>query len=123
MPCYIQRVRPPSRAEFELWQKMGYTGSWDDYRTTRAGDVGRTMFLCGEFGPHCVDCAAVGDFLCDYPVGDGKTCDRPMCDDHAHEIAPEIHYCDAHYRMWTEFRERGGVDEALRNVVAFPYEK
>jgi len=38
-------------------------------------------------------------------------------------IAPEIHYCNAHYLMWTKFKESGGIDEALRNVVAFHTEK
>lgn len=44
------------------------------------------MFLCGEFGPHCGACASVGDFLCDFPVGDGKTCDMPLCESHATEV-------------------------------------
>jgi len=53
-------------------------------------------------------------------VGDGKTCDRPICPDHATEIAPEIHYCAGHLLMWKEFRDAGGVERELTNVVPYP---
>ena len=49
------------------------------------------MFLCGDFGPHCGACASVGDFLCDFPVGDGKTCDMPLCERHASELRGAEH--------------------------------
>lgn len=75
--------------------------------------------LCGKLGPHCPGCGAVGDFLCDYPVGAGKTCDRPMCEHHAHEVAPDIHYCVAHHSEWLRFRESGGVCAELANVVPY----
>lgn len=123
MPCYIEPIKPPSAAEYEQWQKLGYLGTWDNYCAAKNRNVGGMMFVCGDLGAHCADCMAVGDFLCDYPVGDGKTCDRPICGDHAHEIGPDLHYCNAHYQMWTEFKERGGVDVALRNVIAFKGEK
>lgn len=80
---------------------------------------GGTMFICGDLGPHCADCAGFGDFLCDYPVGDGKTCDRPICGEHATEIAPEVHYCAGHMKLWEEFKESGGVARQLENVVPF----
>lgn len=69
---------------------------------------GGTAFLCGDLGPHCGDanCGDVGTHLCDYPVGNGKTCDMPLCHGHAFEAAPEIHYCPGHALMWREFRER-----------------
>lgn len=79
-----------------------------------------TMFLCGDLGPHCADCGAVGNYLCDYPVGDGKTCDRNVCNRHAHEIAPNMHYCDQHYTEWRAFRDAGGVKKELENVMPFP---
>jgi len=123
MPCYIQPIKPPSKTEYEAWKKVGYIGSWEEYCKSKEGTVGQKMFLCGDFGAHCADCAAVGEFLCDFPVGEGKTCDRPMCEGHAHEIGPELHYCEAHYKMWQEFKSRGGVDEALRNVIAFKHDK
>ena len=78
---------------------------------------GEAGIMCGDLGEHCADCGTCADFLCDYPVGNGKTCDRQLCDDHANEVAPEIHYCDQHLKMWQEFRESGGVEKELKNVV------
>lgn len=77
-------------------------------------------FICGDLGPHCAECARVGDeFLCDYPVGEGKTCDRPLCSDHAHEVAPNIHYCTGHHADFEAFRSAGGVKRELENVTPF----
>ena len=75
--------------------------------------------ICGDLGPHCADCGDGGYNLCDYPVGDGKTCDRSICEFHSHEIAPNMHYCDQHYAEWTKFKESGGVKSELENVVPF----
>lgn len=36
-------------------------------------------FVCGPGITPCANCGQVADFLCDYPVGDGKTCDLPIC--------------------------------------------
>ena len=123
MPCYIQPSAPASKAEFAQWQEMGYNGTWDQYVAAKRRLEGGTMFVCGDLGDACADCPAVGDFLCDFPVSPGKTCDRPMCGSHSHEIGPELHYCEIHYEMWRTFRDGGGVDEALRNVVAYKAEK
>lgn len=81
------------------------------------------IFLRGELGQHCADCSWVGDTLCDYPVGHDKTCDRVMCEDHGIEVAPDVHYCAAHYAEWCAFRDSGGVSERLQNVIAFKHEK
>jgi hypothetical protein len=81
------------------------------------------MFICGDLGPHCADCADVGENLCDYPVGKGKTCDRSICETHSHEIGPNLHYCDTHYKQWLAFRDAGGVRRELENVVPFKQSK
>ena len=122
MPCYVIKTKPPSKAEYAEWQRAGFTGTWEQYTECKGGDRG-TAIMCGEFGEHCADCMGIGEYLCDFPVGGGKTCDRSMCWEHAHEVAPEVHYCDAHYREWTRFRDGGGVAEHLRNIVAFKSEK
>lgn len=75
--------------------------------------------ICGKLGPHCADCGDVGENLCDFPVGNGKTCDRAICDFHAHEVAPNVHYCEAHYAEWRAFRAGGGVQRELQNVLPF----
>lgn len=123
MPCYVEYPRPASRTEYERWQEMGYLGSWERYCEVKARNAGGKFTICGVLGSHCHRCSGVGDFLCDYPVGEGKTCDAPMCDSHAHEIGPELHYCQTHYRMWQEFRDGGGIDKALCNVIAYKSEK
>ena len=92
MPCYIERMKD-----------------------------GGTMFMCGNLGPHCAaeKCGALGVNLCDYPVGEGRTCDLPICDSHAYEVAPNIHYCPGHLVLWKGFRDSGGVEKELGNVVPF----
>ena len=87
---------------------------------TRTKD-GAKQHICGKFGEHCQDsrCAWVSDFLCDYPVGNDKSCDRSLCTDHAYEVAPDTHYCGPHYEQWKEFRDGGGVKSVLENVVPF----
>lgn len=83
-------------------------------------DNGRHVgFMCGDLGDPCRECGAVADFLCDFPVGEGKTCDRPICEEHAAEIGPEVHYCQVHHAEWTGFRQAGGVRQQLENVVPY----
>ena len=82
---------------------------------------GDTAFLCGDLGPHCAaeKCSAVGTFLCDYPVGNDRTCDLPLCASHAYEVAPNVHYCPGHLTLWKAFRDSGGVTAELEKVVPF----
>ena len=77
------------------------------------------VHICGELGPHCEDCSDVSAFLCDFPVGKGKTCDRHMCKDHATEVAPDVHYCKGHLKEWEDCVSSGGVKSVLENVVPF----
>ena len=83
--------------------------------------TGGRFHLCGKLGPHCSDhrCMDVGIYMCDYPVGDGKTCDMPLCQSHAFEVAPNVHYCPGHALMWRRFVAAGGVERGLKNVVPF----
>jgi hypothetical protein len=81
--------------------------------------TGQASWICGDLGPKCSNCGTVGDALCDYPVGEEKTCDRQICTECAHEVAPDVHYCDAHFAEWTKFRDAGGVQRELANVVPF----
>lgn len=119
MPRYLQPISIPNREEYEAWQRMGYTRSYEEYCAQKARHAGLAISVRGDLGSHCADCAAVGDYLCDYPVGKNVTCDRPVCGSHAHEIAPNLHYCEAHYAAWREFVDAGGVGDVLQNVIAF----
>ena len=69
--------------------------------------------------PHCRECGGMAEFLCDFPVGEGKTCDCNLCPEHAIEIAPDTHYCQRHHQEWTKFKESGGVKRELKNVVPY----
>lgn len=61
------------------------------------------MIICsrGRRTPPCKFCQANGSFkpstkLCDFPVGEGKTCDAPICDRHATSVGPNQDYCPVH---------------------------
>ncbi|MFG0772834.1 hypothetical protein ACF8PD_13500 [Vibrio plantisponsor] len=55
---------------------------------------------CGNNYPKQVD------FLCDFPVGDEKTCDRLLCHSCARVVGKDMHYCETHYQEWKEFRDK-----------------
>lgn len=48
--------------------------------------------------PKCwvTHCRSSSTKLCDWPAAGGKTCDRPVCDEHADQVGPDKHYCVAH---------------------------
>ena len=86
-------------------------------------DDGSIVIMCGgkQWKPNpCRDCCCEADYLCDYPVGDDKTCDAKICGKHVHEVAPGIHYCESHYDEFMRFEESGGVKRYLENVVPYP---
>lgn len=76
-------------------------------------------FLCGDLGPHCRECGTVAEKLCDFPVGNNKTCDRPICSDCSTVIGPDIDYCPAHACEWERWKSEGGEAKALQNVVHY----
>lgn len=44
-----------------------------------------------------VKCLGFAEFLCDEPVGDeGKTCDAPVCSEHATQVGRNAHRCPKH---------------------------
>jgi hypothetical protein len=46
-----------------------------------------------------VRCMAISSFLCDWKLEDGRTCDAPLCPDHAHEMGPDKHLCGMHFAL------------------------
>lgn len=79
------------------------------------------MFLCGKLKkePNCRKCSAVSDKLCDYPVGEDKTCDAPLCIEHAINIAGDIDYCPDHakgYLEWLEAKQKVIKAKKLRKL-------
>jgi hypothetical protein len=72
---------------------------------------GGTAIVCGPRGRRrrCSvgGCTASAALLCDWKIGDGKTCDAPICREHAEEVAPDKHLCRRHqvdYRDWLKRR-------------------
>jgi hypothetical protein len=43
-----------------------------------------------------VRCMGISQYLCDWPVDGGKTCDAPLCEEHATQIGPDRHLCPRH---------------------------
>lgn len=118
MPCYITRVKE----RIEIIKPSEEIIKNREPRLVTVG--GYTMFSCqtrshSDSPTHCASCPDFADFLCDYPVGDEKTCDRAMCDSHRHNVAPEIDYCDAHNEEWEAFAKTNKIEEKLKNVIPF----
>jgi hypothetical protein len=77
------------------------------------------IFVHGDGVEPCSCCAVIAEFACDFPLGKGKTCDAPLCVDHAilqgrspanqprlfvdeiDETDPDemVHFCPVHHLM------------------------
>jgi hypothetical protein len=55
-----------------------------------------TMFVCGDFKIEACACGHTADFLCDYPMGRGKTCDLALCGCCRESIGEERDLCRVH---------------------------
>lgn len=44
----------------------------------------------------CYACKAPHEALCDWPVGDGKTCDRKLCGQHRARQGGDVDWCMSH---------------------------
>jgi len=117
MTDYIVKLKPPSHEEYKTWVMMGYLGSYERYAASVADSAGERVFISGDLGPHCTECMAPGDNLCDYPVGGEKTCDRPLCDEHSHHVANDTHYCRDHFIMWSDYLASERGYDVLANVT------
>lgn len=59
-------------------------------------------FACGRGHPqqpaqNCQACLTRrASKRCDWPVGDGRTCDRWLCDRCARHVSPDLDYCPHH---------------------------
>lgn len=41
-------------------------------------------------------CCGISGYLCDWKLDSGHTCDKPLCDAHAHPVGRNRHYCAEH---------------------------
>lgn len=117
MPTYIVKLKPPSVEEWRIWVQMGYLGSYERYAAQAEITRGQRVFINGDLGPHCTECTAPGENLCDYPVGNDKTCDRHLCDEHSKGVAADTHYCRDHWLMWMDYLASQRGYEVLNNVT------
>jgi len=91
--CQHQVVRGQAHGRF-------YYHDCDDYPCGACGDD--IIIICGEGMQSCSLCLHVAEALCDFPMGEGKTCDLPLCTRHRIAQAGEIDdidYCPQHARM------------------------
>lgn len=53
---------------------------------------------CGRISLAGIDtrCMAISQYLCDAELSDGKTCDAPLCDQHAKQVGKDRHLCPRH---------------------------
>ncbi len=59
-------------------------------------------FVCtrSRYRPKVCDlCGVLADALCDWPMGNGKTCDAPLCAKHRVRQGENVDYCPRHARM------------------------
>jgi hypothetical protein len=59
-----------------------------------------------------VRCAAISSIECDWPVAKGRTCDAPLCADHAWEMGPDQHICPPHLELQAQ-QGQGGLFTSL----------
>lgn len=52
------------------------------------------------------ECGSGATLLCDWKLAGGKTCDRPICAEHAEEVAPDKHLCREHQTAFAEWRAK-----------------
>lgn len=67
------------------------------------------MIACGR-GPkrkRC-ECGNPGPLLCDWKVGRGKTCDKPICHHHAQHVADDKDLCPEHQIAYAEWLAKRG---------------
>lgn len=79
---------------------------------------GTTAIVCGRGrrAERCRWCAHAGAFQCDWKLGNGKTCDKHLCAEHALEVAPDKHLCPEHQKTYQQWLARA---RRLNLMVAF----
>lgn len=81
---------------------------------------GTTGIICGvrRSPVNFCSCGRVAELLCDWKVKRKRsgTCDRPICKQHALEVAPDKHLCQEHQKAWSDWckRRREGLPEQFK---------
>lgn len=70
-------------------------------KCSRVDLAGIPAIVCGRTRvPHCVTCRVPAERLCDWKVGNGRTCDKGICLEHTMSPAPDKDLCPTHAEMW-----------------------
>ena len=89
--------KPPkgmSEKQAEEWTRRE-RAAWEADHDAPMPDHG-PIFLCGDIVVPVCACGVASDFLCDYPMGKGKTCDLPLCDSCRHSVDDDTDLCRIH---------------------------
>lgn len=70
---------------------------------TKKMDNGGILYMCGDIfedAAVCRVCGHIAEKLCDYPIGNDKTCDSALCPEHARVVTGDLHYCPEHNKEY-----------------------
>ena len=89
-------LRQPSRYDMNCIMKIisSFLESFYFCKTFKK-DKPDVIFVCGEGIKPCSNCGGPADYLCDYPVGEGKTCSLPICNQCRTHIG-KYDFCPVH---------------------------
>jgi hypothetical protein len=72
------------------------------YRKVKPKSKTVGVIVCGSGIVPCDFCGDAADFRCDAPIGEGRTCDFALCNEHKHhrpDIGQDIDYCPHHKHL------------------------
>ena len=101
------RPRGMSDAQFAKWA-TALQAQWDADEAEHMASDPAPAFACGEklIIPVC-KCGVAADYLCDYPIGKGNTCDLNLCDRCRFVAGDDLDLCAIHR---AEFMRKAGVE-------------
>lgn len=67
---------------------------------------GGTAIVCSSRKRKRCECGRPATLLCDWKIGDGKTCDAPICTICAEHVGPDKHLCRKHSEAYAFWRSR-----------------
>jgi hypothetical protein len=76
--------------------------AWDDRQDSIVEHDGGPNFLCGDLIVPVCKCGIASDYLCDYPMGRGKTCDLSLCPNCSRHVGEELDLCEIHFAEFTK---------------------
>lgn len=69
----------------------------------KLGDITGIVCTRGERRKRCCACHLTATLACDWKLGNGGLCNKPICPEHGTEVAKDKHVCPEHrepYEQW-----------------------